>query len=186
MVVGRYKSLFYKVTLLGILTLLQHGCSPTFYVKLSPSIDISSIKSIGIWFPSEISAPNSRDIVTKAFEEAFSENGFVLIENNKLTKVIKLTTGITRGQALGVEILSPDALKRIRSETGADAFLLGELSSSPCSPFVSYHSCRLECYLKLIDVRSGEIIMDGRLMEESMTLRDASLQIARRVVSKLK
>ncbi len=103
--------------------------------------------------------------------------------------MIKLTTGITRGQALKVEMLSPDVLKQIRSETGVDALLLGEISSSPssyCSSFESYHSCHLECYFQLIDARSGETIMDGRLMEESMTLRDAALQLARRAVGRLK
>jgi len=174
---------------LGLLSILQSGCAPTYYVKVSPSIDISSIKSISVWqFPSEPSLQNSSNVVTRAFEEAFTEHGFSVIDNNKLTNVIKSTTGINRGQVLQIKTLSPDVLTRIRTETSADALLVGKIWRffEPCSPFVSYDSCRLECYFELIDTRSGEIIMEGRLMEEEMTLRAAALSLARKAVGRVK
>lgn len=185
----RNRSLFHNlILLLGLLSVLQAGCAPTYYVKVSSSKDISSIKRISIWqFPSQDSIQNSGNIVTKAFKQAFSEKGFILIDSNKFAHEVKLARGIRRGQALKAEIISPDIIKQIQSETGADALLLGEISPfTYCSPSVSYQRCHLECYFQLIDTRSGETIMYGRLMKESISLRDAALQLARRVVSRLK
>src|SRR5574341_2318971 len=163
----RHESLFYKFALLlGLLSVLQSGCAP-YYVKISPKADIHSIKTVAIWkFSSVTLFRNADSVMPQAFEEAFKQNGFTVIEAQKLSDAVgEITPDFLGVGSLDIPALNREALKTIRDETGTDAILIGKIKD------YSYHSDektrypRIEFAFQLLDTRSGETIMHGRLMK---------------------
>ncbi|HET6371562.1 MAG TPA: hypothetical protein VFG95_10215, partial [Nitrospiria bacterium] len=80
---------------LAILLISQAGCSSSgvslYYVAVEENAEISSVKTVGVW-RGRTSEPFAvpRRIITLAFEDAFRENGFSVIDHNELSNIGRL------------------------------------------------------------------------------------------------
>jgi hypothetical protein len=172
------------------LYVFQSGCSifPKYYIDVSPTSDVSSVKTVGVWkLRSGGDFVHSGDIMTRAFENAFRTNGFTVIDHDQLSKISRMT--MMPGGEIALEGLSvpEEILKKFRIELGIDALFIGSLRESNCESLPPvFNRCRLVCSFRLIDTRSGEVIMSGNLLEEQFYLWVAAEQIAERAVRELK
>ncbi len=176
--------------LFAVLYLFQPGCSifPTYYIEVSPTSDITSVKTVGVWkFRSGGDFVHSGNIVTRAFENTFRTNGFAVIDHSQLSEVSKITVRPGGEIAFKDLTIPEDILKKFRTEFGVDALFVGSLRESNCESLPPiFNRCRLVCSFRLIDTRSGEVIMSGNLLEEQFYLSVAANQIAERAVRELK
>jgi hypothetical protein len=174
---------------------LQSGC---YYVKVSPTADIKSIKTVAISkFASLAFFRGADKIMPQAFEEAFKQNGFAVIGSQKLSdavgEIIPDLVGVGSSDSPG---LNSVVLKKIHNETGTDAIFIGHIRD------FGYHSrefgdmqfgsgadasyARIVLDFQLLDTRFGEVIMHGRVIKTDGSLPTIASKMADELIGKLK
>jgi len=83
-----------------------------------------------------------------------------LVSYSKIRDILSIEIGYREGMSLDAGMLTPKVLSRIREDTGVDAIILGSVSSSWCD-MAWMPPCWIECSFKMIDSRSGEIIISA-------------------------
>ncbi len=158
----------------------------TSHLIISPYAQLSAIKTVVVWkFRDGGRVANSLDIATTAIESAFIEKGFRLVSYSKIRDILSIEIGYREGMSLDAGMLTPKVLSRFRKETGVDAIIIGSVSNAYCD-MNSLPPCWIECSFKMIDSRSGEIIISANISDDGYSLQSAAQQMANEAVNKIR
>ena len=181
----KHNSFHFLILLVLTVFILSSCMLPAAHVTISPHVQLSAIKTVAVWkFRDGGSIANSGDIATTAIESAFMEKGFRLVSYSKIRDILSIEIGYREGMSLDAGMLTPKVLSHIREETGGDTIILGSVSGAWCN-MAYMPPCWIECSFKMIDLRSGEIVISANVSDDGYSLQSAAQQMAEKAVSKL-
>jgi len=179
------KKILIPLLLFGLLWLV--GCiMPTSDVIVSPTADLKNIKKVAVWrFRDGGQIANSGDIATSAIESALMKRRYILVSYSKIRDILSVEIGYREGMSLDAGMLTPKVLSRIYQDTGVDAIVIGSVSESWCN-MAWLPPCWIAVSFKMINTRSGEMVVSASVSDDGYSAQRAALQMANKAVAKIR
>jgi hypothetical protein len=123
--------------------------------------------------------------LTRAFEVTVRRARWQLIPYEQVREVVAGVERLPGGSAPAAGLLTPQALERIRRESGAEWVIVGSVTDSWCDSLWGAR-CAMECSYRLISTETGAVLDSGTLFDLSSGLSDAAINISVRAVTSMR